>query len=235
LTDTQQFLLVCILSVIVVANLFYLVGQHQIDYDHVDESKIDYSTPLNAFWWSWNMALGLSGIQSFNEGSDTTKIVLMILFFICSFFIVILLLNLLIAIMGNTFNTNSSVSRLLLIGEHLEFVMYNWYLTPYVIKDKDRIQYLITAFNSANRVDQMNAMYEKLEDKMDLLSSRVHEKIKQVDDRQHDTYSKVLDSVNNVVKSCTNQHDQRLQRRFEDCNEQRQTTKLNLHLHRKKS
>ena len=162
--------------------------------------------------------------------------VLMAVFFICSFFIVILLLNLLIAIMGNTFNTNSSVSRLLLIREHLEFVIYNWYLTPYVLKDKDRIQYLITAFNSANRVDQMSAMYEQLEDKMDVLSQRMHEKIKQVDDRQHDAFYKVLDSVSNVVKSCTSHHDQRLQRRFDDCDEQRQTIQLNSSpLHRNKS
>ena len=87
------------------------------------------------------MALGLSDTSSFFKGDeeDGTKSILVIMFLVCSFFIVIVLLNMLIAIMGDTFQKQQNVSKLLLIKEHLKFVIKHWHMLEKAIKDKDKI------------------------------------------------------------------------------------------------
>jgi len=58
------------------------------------------------------------------------------------------LLNFLIAIMGQTFSDNNDVKDKDTLRSHLRFVLSNWWMDP--IKDKERTQYLITAFLKEN-------------------------------------------------------------------------------------
>ena len=99
------------------------------------------------------------------ESEASTQLILVLLFVLASFVIVILLLNMLIAIMGDTFSKQSDIAELLLIKEHLSFVIDHWYLGQYAIKEQDRIQYLIVAFNSAN--NDRETYYENLEQKIE--------------------------------------------------------------------
>ncbi len=54
------------------------------------------------------------------------------------------MLNMLIAIMGDTFGTNSEVEQLIQVKDHLSFVMDNWYLLNF--RDCSDIKYIIAAF-----------------------------------------------------------------------------------------
>ena len=99
------------------------------------------------------------------ESEASTQLILVLLFVLASFVIVILLLNMLIAIMGDTFSKQSDIAELLLIKEHLSFVLDHWHLGPYATKDQDRIQYLIVAFNAAN--NDRETYYENLEQKIE--------------------------------------------------------------------
>ena len=91
----------------------------------------------------------------------------MIFFGLSTFVIVILLLNMLIAIMGDTFNKEKNVADLFLIKYHLQFIVDNWYLSSYAIKDRSDIQYLIVAFNSALQHFDKETYYDQLENKIE--------------------------------------------------------------------
>ena len=53
------------------------------------------------------------------------------------------LLNMLIAIMGETFSKNNEIKEVQMAKSHLSFVMDNWWIDP--IKDKEKIRYIIAA------------------------------------------------------------------------------------------
>lgn len=86
---------------------------------------------------------------------------LVFVYFLGSFIMVIVLLNMLIALMGDTFDQQSEVSKLLIIKDHLNFVINNWYLVSLALPKRDQTNYLIAAFNSANTNDRDEAMFEK--------------------------------------------------------------------------
>jgi hypothetical protein len=62
------------------------------------------------------------------------------------------LLNFLIAIMGQTFSDNNDVKELDTLRSHLRFVLSNWWMDP--IPNKERTQYLITAFLKEGEDDE---------------------------------------------------------------------------------
>jgi hypothetical protein len=111
---------------------------------------IAYGSMLQSFWWAWNIGLGLSSASSLMQSEGTLHYVFMFLWLSSTFIIIIILLNMLIAIMGDTFSKQSTISELLLIKDHLHFIIDNWYLNSLAIKDRDQIQYLFVAFNAAN-------------------------------------------------------------------------------------
>ena len=70
--------------------------------------------------------------------------VLWILFALASFLLLLHLLNMLIAIMGETFAVNNEVKQVQQLKAHLTFVIENWWIDP--IEEKNKIKYLICAF-----------------------------------------------------------------------------------------
>lgn len=106
--DIAYFMFVYVVSSLGVANLFWLMGRIQTQDENIDPSLIDYNTVHESIWWVWNIGLGLSKTDSFfvDGSEETTKLTLEVFFYLSSFVIVILLLNMLIAIMGDTFNKN---------------------------------------------------------------------------------------------------------------------------------
>ena len=59
---------------------------------------------------------------------------------------IIHLLNMLIAIMGETFCKCKEIGHLVKIQDHLGFVIDNWYLSPISIPDKEKLVFIVTAF-----------------------------------------------------------------------------------------
>ena len=93
--------------------------------------------------------------------------ILYTMFVIASFIMIIHLLNMLIAIMGNTFGERTEVSNLIQVRDHLKFVMDNWHENDTEFKNKDQIKYIITAFNQHEDQNQDENISE--------LSKEIHE------------------------------------------------------------
>ena len=62
--------------------------------------------------------------------------------------ILIHLLNMLIAIMGESFAKNNQVAYKKKIKDHLNFVMDNWQLQNRAIPNLKQVKYIVTAFHS---------------------------------------------------------------------------------------
>lgn len=88
------------------------------------------------------------------EGSQSG--VLHALFLFSSLMLVIHLLNMLIAIMGNTFAERSSVAEQIMIRDHLTFIVDNFHLIPYVFTNKTGVKYLIAAFHAKESEENEN-------------------------------------------------------------------------------
>ena len=90
------------------------------------------------------LSLGEFNVEDYDLGGSTENLILWIMFYVASFLLVIHFLNMLIAIMGETFSQNHETKRIQQIQSHLRFVLDNTYIDP--ISDKDKITYLVTAF-----------------------------------------------------------------------------------------
>jgi len=77
--------------------------------------------------------------------------ILNVLFFFLSLFMCIHLLNMLIAVMGQSFDENALIADSNRKISQLEFVVNNWWINP--IKDKNKIIYFVAAFNVMDEDD----------------------------------------------------------------------------------
>jgi hypothetical protein len=71
-------------------------------------------------WW------GETDPDAFDLGEGSQMWTLRILLLFSCFVIMIHLMNMLIAIMGNTFNARTEVGAQIMTKEHLRYVMDNW-------------------------------------------------------------------------------------------------------------
>ena len=82
---------------------------------------------------------------------------LWILFIIASFIIIIHMLNMLVAIMGNTFSLNSEIKEQVLIKAKLKFTIDNWWIKNAIAESKEaeqQISVLVCAmFNEEDEED----------------------------------------------------------------------------------
>lgn len=94
-----------------------------------------------------------------------------ILFVTASFFLLIHLLNMLIAIMGETFSENNETKDIQQTRSHLSFVLQNWYMDA--IPDKDKARYLISALlreedsEQTEILENINKQFTALNKKID--------------------------------------------------------------------
>ena len=69
--------------------------------------------------------------------------ILLVIFVAGSTYLVIVLLNMLIAIMQNTFTKRRGVAEQVKIKDHLKFVLDNWHLMDYALPNKSSMKYVI--------------------------------------------------------------------------------------------
>ena len=83
-----------------------------------------------------------------------------------SFFMCIHLLNMLIALMGDSFQKNNEMADTEKVITQLNFVVDNWWIDP--IKNKDKIVYIIAAFaiqdhdKNQSTIDQLNTEVDNM-------------------------------------------------------------------------
>ena len=107
--DITFFMVIFIITIFSVSNCFYLIGKNQIFFDEIGleehtETPIPYSTFHDSMWYILLLTLGeFDGREAFWLGNKAHLDILIFLFSIAAFIMLIHMLNMLIAIMGNTY------------------------------------------------------------------------------------------------------------------------------------
>ena len=105
---------------------------------------------------------------------------LIFLFLLLSFFMCIHMLNMLIALMGESFAKNSEVAEANKRMSQLAFVVDNWWLDPISPEEKQNIVYIVGGFQIVMEDDANQDKFTNLNDKVDKLGSQTNQKIDNV-------------------------------------------------------
>ena len=92
---------------ILTGTVYWLCGNNQVIYNGVNREEIDYNSFPKAMWFVYNLLFGLSETGSFFKGGGLTQAMLFWNYIIMQFAMNITLMNMLIAIMGETFSNQS--------------------------------------------------------------------------------------------------------------------------------
>ena len=119
---------------------------------------IPYATVTQSFWYIWTIVLDAGDTSAFEGDNELEGYILTAVYVLASFVLIIHLFNMLIAIMGDTFNKNNLVENQLRIKDHLSFVLDNWYLNDigsqkFNFRDKSQIKYIMTAFQVQEKIE----------------------------------------------------------------------------------
>jgi hypothetical protein len=117
--------------------------------DEYDPGNIElpsYETWRGAVLNIYLLGLGDFNTDDYDMGDGSSSNILWLFFILSSFILLIHLLNMLIAIMGETFGQNNEIKKKTQIRNHLRFVLDNSWMDP--IKNKQKVTYLITSYLS---------------------------------------------------------------------------------------
>lgn len=85
------------------------------------------------------------------------------------------LMNMLIAIMGNTFAIRNEVIAEVKCQDHLKFVIDNWFLLNWAYRDLNKLNYVVAAFSQVNKQgpdeqeQEVTETHQELGGKVDLI------------------------------------------------------------------
>ena len=111
--DMKHFILIFTIFLAGISSCFYLIAQNQLEFDEISDSQlkivgVPYASIQGSLWYVFdNFVLGNGNIQPFNIGEKSQRWILFPISIASSFLMLIHLLNMLIAIMGNTFAERS--------------------------------------------------------------------------------------------------------------------------------
>jgi hypothetical protein len=104
-------------------------------------------TRWNAMFYVINMWVGNVDNSGFGVGNHPSQYwALVIVWIIAILLIIVHFMNMLIAIMGNTFGERTEVGAQIMLRDHLRFVIDNWVLMKF-INPKD-LKYIVCAFQA---------------------------------------------------------------------------------------
>ena len=173
---------VFVIALIAFTNAFYLIGRNQLSYTQEGEDAPSYSSLIGAAHHVYTSSLGEFDTQAYFD-NDMSPI-LACLFICLSFFMCIHLLNMLIAIMGESFSKNSKVAEAEIKISQLAFVVDNWWINP--IEEKEKIVYLVAAFSINDDDDEEEAQKQLERDKkIDDLTKMVADLMNEVRNVKH--------------------------------------------------
>lgn len=128
LEDIRYFLLVYVLTIIAFFLAYWMIGKNQNDQLKEGEEPPSYSTILGSFDHVYSASLGQTDTGDYF--GHPMQPFTVILFIMMSFFMCIHLLNMLIAMMGNSFTQNHDLAESKKKMSQLEFVVDNWFINP---------------------------------------------------------------------------------------------------------
>ena len=149
--DIFHFMIILLIVCFGFSVCFYILARNQLDFDNIpkgSEKKIHYKTLTRSFYYVANMMIGNSDIAGFELGDKTQAKWLFALHTVTVFIIMIHFLNMMIAIMGNTFAERSAVIDRVYYRDHLTFVLDNWFLIKSAFRGKiSDVKYIIAALS----------------------------------------------------------------------------------------
>ena len=166
----MYFLVIFVALLIAFIFAFRSIGKNQVDlagedYDPEGDGAIPYSSFLGAFDHVYTSSLGELSTDTYY--SDEMSPVLIALFIMLSFGMCIHMLNMLIAMMGESFTKNNEEGDAKKKMSQLDFVVDNWYINP--IENKDKIVYIIAARLISSESDS-DERFDALESKLASIS-----------------------------------------------------------------
>ena len=117
------------------------------------EAVIPYYTYAGALWYVCDIMFGNYDRRAYSAGSASQANYLLFLFVVSSFTMLIHLMNMLIAIMGDSFARRTEVAQEIMTQNHLKFVIDNYHLIKLAFKDIREVKYIVTAFYSQQVAD----------------------------------------------------------------------------------
>lgn len=180
--DIKWFFLIFVIFIVALTLAFHQIGRNQIEMhpEYKEDGGIPYSTYLGAFDHVYTSSLGELGTDTYYGDGEQTTIIILFLFM--SFFMTIHLLNMLIAMMGESFAKNAEDGEAKKKMSQLEFVVNNWYIDP--IENKERIVYIIAAKSNAE-VDNTDEKFVNLEKRMDRVQIQQENMIAEIKNIMH--------------------------------------------------
>lgn len=146
--DIKWFMIVSAWFILMFAQCYDLIAKSQVKFDHLtteEKAALQYYGLGNALWYMIQTFLGGASTDGFYFGDKSQQLTLKIMFFSSTFLIITHFLNMLIAIMGNTFGVRAEVQSQIMTRDHLRFVVDNFHLLPLAIPDKSTLKYIITS------------------------------------------------------------------------------------------
>ena len=117
--------------------------------------SIDY---MHACWYVYLLALGEFDLEAYEAGDSYAMTAILKTYFgLASFLLLIHLLNMLIAIMGETFAQNNEIKHQQQVKSHLQFVIENRWIDP--IPHKDKIRFLVAAMLSEEENEEQEQLH----------------------------------------------------------------------------
>jgi hypothetical protein len=166
------------------ANAFYLLGRNQIQFDEVSQDDVpSYATFSGAVFFIYQISLGeVYVIDSFTVGNNPQQYYpLWVIFILSTFTLLVHMLNMLIAIMGETFAKYGEVREQITLKNKLKFVIDNWSLKKAAFgKEMQKINFLVAALLNEEDDEDIEIIKDIQEDfhKMKYLTKTRHEDIK---------------------------------------------------------
>lgn len=121
--DIRNFLFVFMVGVIGFGASFFILSNN----NQVNAEPNSFITSFSmSFIYSYRLSLGDFDTDAFEDSYNT--ITLWVLFIICSMFTAIIMLNMLVAIMGESFNRVNEQSECQRVREHLQLIVENDFL-----------------------------------------------------------------------------------------------------------
>ena len=177
--DIKWFVLVSLIYVYTFAALLPILARNQVDFEEADRYSIPYRSLGGALHYVLAICYGGADPVAFDLGTAESRAVLYLVFYLAVFWLLIHFLNMVIAIMGNSFSERSGVAGAIMTRNHLSFVVDNWSLMSIAVKERDELKYIITAF-FAQPDTQGTSMLRELKGEISKLSATVRESFRGV-------------------------------------------------------
>lgn len=170
LSDSIGFMIILLIVEFAFVVAFWLLGKNQLQYDNVpteDDNFPSYTSFDGAFAFIYEMSLGeVGGFDMYEVGDQSHQLPLWIVFILASFTLIIHMMNMLIAIMTQTFEENQEIQNLIISKTKLRFVIDNFKLfKPFgTDEEKQKISYIVTALLNEEEEEDIELIKEVHED-----------------------------------------------------------------------